>query len=160
MPADTLSPRAAKAASTKAIPAADAAADARVDENLATLQQTGETIDHASAECRNIISDNIAAAVETGTLTSQLIAAFGKSYVEAYNTSMHTISEISRDAAACRTPADFAELQKRSMALFTGSFNANSKRCSDMFGIYTKALEPLVARAAFAPERLFKAVAD
>lgn len=131
-----------------------------VNEATETLKRTRDSVTHVSGEYAAICSDTLAAAMETGSLTSKLLVEMNQTYMEACTGNLSAFAEISRDSLACRTPADLLALQQKAAEAVTASVNTTSKFYGGLFAVFSQAMDPLVARASHAPERLFKALAD
>jgi len=131
-----------------------------VNEATETLKRTRDSVTHVSGEYAAICSDTLAAAMETGSLTSKRLVEMNQTYMEACTGTLSAFAEISRDSLACRTPADLLALQQKAAEAVTASVNTTSKFYGGLFAVFSQAMDPLVARASYAPERLFKALAD
>ena len=153
MPADTASPRTPRHA--RPAPEVDVA-----NEGAETAKRVGESAGQVGAECVSMCSDTMAAALDTATRTSQVLAGIGLSCFENYSASVAEMSEIGREAVTCRSPADVVNVQKKAMESVTRNLAAGGKLYVEMFGAWSKAFQPLLARTMDAPERLFRAVAD
>lgn len=153
MPADIVSTRSPRR--PRPTPQIDTA-----HEGAETVQRVGESTGKIGAECLTMCSDTVAAAVDTASRTSQVLAGIGLSCFENYSASVAEMAEIGREAVTCRSPADVVNVQKRAMESVTRSLEAGSKLYVEMFGVWSTAFQPLLARTIDAPERLFRAVAD
>lgn len=160
MPAETIAPRSSKTLnSSTANPAALPGAN-MADEASQTLKRTGEAVNQMTGEALSCCSDTLAAALQAGTEASMLMSELSRAFLETCSATSLTFAEIMRESLACRTPADLALLQDKGMNALNGTLEASTKHYNDMFSAYSRALEPLMARAANAPERMFRAIAD
>jgi len=130
------------------------------DEVTQAIEQSGESLDHIARETMSCCSDTLSAAVQSGTRATQYAAELSRSYLDACAGAATTFAELAGDSLACRTPADIAALQKKSSEAAGKIFEANIALMSNLYGAWSKTFEPVVARAADAPERLFRAMAD
>ena len=132
----------------------------RSEEGAATLTQTSDSLKRIGAACMTVGSDNMAALTEAGTLAGRLMTDMTKSYIDAISYAAVTYAGLGRDCLTCRTPADVVEFQKKALEGFTETYEASSKVYSNLFEAFSTAFEPLMARAADGPERMFRAFAD
>jgi hypothetical protein len=184
MPADTIAssrPAPSQATAPDAVAAQAAAAEAapekarprpnggarpqpdgrdRSEEGAATFVQASDGLKRMGAACMTVGSDNIAALTEAGALAGRLMTDMTKSYIDAVSYAAVTYAGLGRDCLTCRTPADVVEFQKKALEGFTETYEASSKVCSNLFEAFSTAFEPLMARAADGPERMFRAFAD
>ena len=176
MPADTIAPSRpapsqttapdAVAAQQKLRPQSNGGARFRPDgldrseEGAATLTQTSDSLKRIGATCMTVGSDNIAALTEAGALAGRLMTDMTRSYIDAVSYTAVTYVGLGRDCLTCRTPADVVEFQKKALEGFTETYEASSKVYSNLFEAFSTAFEPLMARAADGPERMFRAFAD
>jgi len=130
------------------------------DEVTQAIEQSGESLDHLARETASCCSDTLTAAMQSGTRASQYLADIGRSYFDACTETATTFAQLAGDGLTCRTPADFAALQKKSSDATSRLLEANMALWSNMYGAWSKTVEPVMARAADAPERLFRAMAD
>lgn len=132
----------------------------RSEEGAATFVQASDGLKRISAACMTVGSDNIAALTEAGALAGRLMTDMTKSYIDAVSYAAVTYAGLGRDCLTCRTPADVVEFQKKALEGFTETYEASSKVYSNLFEAFSTAFEPLMARAADGPERMFRAFAD
>jgi len=130
------------------------------DEVTQTIERSSEALDHIARATVSCCNDTLTAAMQSGTRASHLMADLGRSYMDACTNAASTFAELAGDGMSCRTPADFAALQKKSSEAANRMFEANIALWSDLYGAWSRTFEPVVARAADAPERLFRAMAD
>jgi hypothetical protein len=153
MPADTASHRSPR--STRPAPEIEV-----VNEGAETAKRVGESAGLVGAECLTLCSDTLSAVVDSASRSSQVLAGIGLSCFENYSACVAEMSEIGREAVTCRSPADVVNVQKKAMESVSRSLEASGKLYLEMFGAWSKAYQPLLARTMDAPERLFRAVAD
>ena len=134
--------------------------DTARDEITQAIEWSGESFDQIARETVSCCSDTLTAAMQSGTRASHLVADLGRSYMDACTGAAATFAELAGDSMACRTPADMAALQKKSSEAANKLLEANIAMWSTLYGAWSKPFEPVVARAADAPERLFRAMAD
>jgi hypothetical protein len=80
--------------------------------------------------------------------------------METGNRNFSDMSEISREAFACRTLKDVTELRRRAVQQIGDSyFNATNKLSGVLFDSCSEILEPLNERTAVASKQLRKAMA-
>ncbi|MGN6208506.1 hypothetical protein [Asticcacaulis sp.] len=132
----------------------------RSEEGAATFVQASDGLKRIGAACMTVGSDNIAALTEAGALAGRLMTDMTKSYIDAVSYAAVTYAGLGRDCLTCRTPADVVEFQKKALEGFTETYEASSKVYSNLFEAFSTAFEPLMARAADGPERMFRAFAD
>lgn len=130
------------------------------DEVTQTIERSGESLDHIARETMSCCGDTLTAAMQSGTRASNLVAEVSRSYLDACTGVAATMAELAGDSMACRTPADVAALQKKTSEAASKMVEANIAFWSDLYGAWSKSVEPVVARVADAPERLFRALAD
>lgn len=133
---------------------------AALNEGAETLKNATDSLNRVTGECTAMCTDTMAAAMESGARTSQLMSELAKSYMEVCGASAVTMAEIGRESFTCRSPADIVALQKKAVQSFTETFAESNKVYGHIFATWSKAFEPLVARVADGPERLFSAMAD
>ncbi len=160
MPADTVASPAPKTAPRDHTRKSRLPFTVGTDEGMATLKQTGDSLNRVAGECMAICSDNMATAVESGTLAANLASQMGKVWMDAASCVATNMAEIGREAATCRTPADFVTVQKKAIDSMVETMTAANQMYSRIFATFGKAVDPLVARAADGPERMFRAFAD
>ncbi|MGN6363466.1 hypothetical protein [Asticcacaulis taihuensis] len=132
----------------------------RSEEGAATFVQASDGLKRMGAACMAVGSDNIAALTEAGALAGRLMTDMTRSYIDAVSYAAVTYAGLGRDCLTCRTPADVVEFQKKALEGFTETYEASSKVYSNLFEAFSTAFEPLMARAADGPERMFRAFAD
>jgi hypothetical protein len=130
------------------------------DESVATLNQANESLSRIGGAYMAVSSDNMAALIEAATLSGRLATDMTKSYVDAMSLAAVNYAGLGRDCLTCRTPADVVELQKKAMEGFNESCEAVNKVYSNLFETFSAAFQPLMARSADGPERMFRAFAD
>lgn len=130
------------------------------DEVTETLRRSGESLDHITREGLRCYTDAMAAAMQSGMETSRMFADLGGSHMNAFVTSATVAADIARDSLLCRTPLDVAALQKRGFEAANAATESSIKLCQDLYGAWSKAFQPVIARVADVPERMFQAIAD
>lgn len=130
------------------------------DEGTTTLVQANDGAARIGAAFLTVGSDNLAAAIEANALCGRLITDMTKSSIDAVSNAAVTYAGLGRECLTCRTPADVIEFQKKAMEGITQTYVAATKLYSDLFESYSAAFEPLMARSADGPERVFRAFAD
>jgi hypothetical protein len=158
MPADTASPRPARARASEA--SASDAISSVTNEATETLKRTHESLNQVASECAAICSDDMAAAIETSTRSIKFLTEMTQSYLDACTQSAAHWAEIGRESLACRTPADFINLQKRAIDSLNTSFEERGKLYQGLYESWSKSIDPFVARVADGPQRLFRTFAD
>lgn len=151
MSADTISPRRSKTATDTVQP---------TDALKTTLAEAKESISHMSGESLAMAKDGLAATLACSAELTRLAGDFNKTQMEMWRGSAETFASVSRDAFSCRTPDDMLALQKRVSEQMAATMEATRKAYGGLFEGYAKAMEPFVASTAFAPQRLFRAMAD
>lgn len=130
------------------------------EEGAATFTQANDSLQRIGGAYMAISSDNMAALTEAGAQAGRLMTDMTKSYIDALSYAAVTYAGLGRDCLTCRTPADVVEFQKKAMEGFTETYEAVSKVYSNLFESFSTAFEPLMARSADGPERMFRAFAD
>ncbi len=130
------------------------------DEGTTTLAQANDGAARIGAAFLAVGSDNLAAAIEANALCGRLVTDMTKSSIDAVSNAAVTYAGLGREYLTCRTPADVIEFQKKAMEGATQTYVAATKLFSDLFESYSTAFEPLMARSADGPERMFRAFAD
>jgi hypothetical protein len=130
------------------------------NEAAETLKRTNDSLNQLASECAAICSADMAAAIETSTHGVELLTEMTRSYIDACTQAATNWAEIGRESLACRTPADFTNLQKRAVDSLNASFEVNGKLYKGLFESWSKSIDPFVARVADGPQRLFRAFAD
>lgn len=118
-----------------------------------------EALDHIAQTCMSVCSDNLEAALESGSRTSHLAADMGRSYIDVCSAFAVEMSEIARESLTCRSPSDVMALQDKALDVLGTTFDASRKVYGDLFAGYNRALEPVFERAMGGPERMLQAIA-
>lgn len=160
MSADTISPPQAASKSNKPQPDGFNSGPEESDERTATLTQTTDGLKRAGAAYMAVGSDNMSAIVEANGLMLKLMTDLARSQTDALSHAAVTYAGLGRDCLTCRTPADVVELQKKAVDSLRSTYDAAGQVYTNLFGAFSNAMQPLIARSADGPERMFRAFAD
>ncbi|EGF90026.1 hypothetical protein ABI_44530 [Asticcacaulis biprosthecium C19] len=130
------------------------------DEINETIGRASDSLNQMSGECLALYADGLAATMAASDETSRRIDDIRKSSTEACLASVGRFTALSRDTLMCRTLADALTLQQRSLENLTDSVADASRIYCGLFEAWSHAVDPIVARAALGPQRLFRAFAD
>lgn len=111
-------------------------------------------------ELIGICRENVEAAIECANVTANLCKNMSSEAAESCNKQFSEAVELGKEAFACRTINDVADLQSKAVKhALDNCFNESNKLCNLAFECATEALEPINECVADASEKLAKVMA-
>jgi len=129
-------------------------------ESMENLTRGADMWTKMCMEMVSIARDNVEAMIECANTTAGMCKNISEEAAETCNKQFSEAVELGKEAFACRTINDVADLQGKAVkqALDT-CFNESNKLCNLAFECATEAMEPLNERVCEASEKLAKVMA-
>jgi len=121
---------------------------------------TPESIKQSQERAFALCSDSVATYLETGSAAAKMVGDMTKSYMESYNAFLVCMAEIGREAAMCRSPQEFADLNKKALEAIGSSVLESGRAYGNAYASFSKSFEPVLETSPQLPERVFGVLAD
>lgn len=124
------------------------------------LSGANDSVNRITGETMKCLSDNLHTAMESANQASRSISEVSRSYLDSFSKVMNSWNELARESAACKTPEDLIDLQKKSVDPIKTFVETSFRYYGDLFSAYVSAFQPMLTRSVESPQRLLRAMAD
>jgi hypothetical protein len=129
-------------------------------EGVREAMRVAEDVNHATTQCMEACSENLAACVESGTVATRILKDMSTEMIRDINHVYTDYMQFSKDILACRTLKDVVEIQNKLTQERTAQFLERSEKWFNlMFDGCKEAIEPLETQSSVASDQLRKAMA-